>query len=85
MSELQAFQHQQHHHHQLTILRMDLMKKRERKNKGTEEMKKLEQRLQVMDLSGMSLESLPKPSLDFATIYKLDLSNNNLQVHDFDP
>lgn len=64
---------------------MDLMKKRERKNKGTEEMKKLEQRLQVMDLSGMSLESLPKPSLDFATIYKLDLSNNNLQVHDFDP
>lgn len=61
------------------------MKKRERKNKGTEEMKKLEQRLQVMDLSGMSLESLPKPSLDFATIYKLDLSNNNLQVHDFDP
>lgn len=49
------------------------MKKRER-NKGMEK-----ERLQVMDLSGMSLESLPKPSLDLATICKLDLSNNNLQ------
>jgi len=55
-------------------MKMDSMRKRER-NKGMEK-----ERLQVMDLSGMSLDSLPKPALDLATICKLDLSNNNLQV-----
>lgn len=39
-----------------------------------------EERLEIVDLSGMSLESLPNPSLNLATICKLDLSNNNLQV-----
>ncbi|XP_047160899.1 plant intracellular Ras-group-related LRR protein 6-like [Vigna umbellata] len=58
---------QQLHNHQ------PVTRKRER-NKGLEK-----ERLQVMDLSGMSLDSLPKPSLDLATISKLDLSNNNLQ------
>ena len=42
-----------------------------------------EERLEKVDLSGMSLESLPNPSLNLAIICKLDLSNNNLQVHTF--
>ncbi|KAK7388162.1 hypothetical protein VNO78_22970 [Psophocarpus tetragonolobus] len=46
----------------------------ERTCKGIEE-----ERLEIVDLSGMSLESLPNPSLNLATICKLDLSNNNLQ------
>ncbi|KAJ1439841.1 Leucine-rich repeat [Sesbania bispinosa] len=50
------------------------MRKRER-NKACRE----KERLQIVDLSGMSLDSLPKPSLDLATITNLDLSNNNLQ------
>ncbi|WOH06875.1 hypothetical protein DCAR_0626304 [Daucus carota subsp. sativus] len=33
----------------------------------------------VLDLSGMSLDSLPNPSINLALISKLDLSNNNLQ------
>ncbi|KAL8151645.1 hypothetical protein V2J09_021453 [Rumex salicifolius] len=36
-------------------------------------------RLDVVDLSGMSLDSLPNPSLNLAAICKLDLSNNNLE------
>lgn len=39
-----------------------------------------EQRLEMVDLSGMSLETLPNPSLNLAAICKLDLSNNNIQV-----
>ncbi|XVF47584.1 hypothetical protein PTKIN_Ptkin03bG0121200 [Pterospermum kingtungense] len=35
--------------------------------------------LEIVDLSGMSIDSLPNPSLNLATISKLDLSNNNLQ------
>lgn len=38
------------------------------------------QLLDVLNLSGMSLESLPNPSINLAAICKLDLSNNNLQV-----
>ncbi|THU58339.1 hypothetical protein C4D60_Mb03t13180 [Musa balbisiana] len=34
---------------------------------------------QELDLSGMSLDSLPNPSINLGTITKLDLSNNNLQ------
>lgn len=37
-------------------------------------------KLEIVDLSGMSLGSLPNPPLNLATICKLDLSNNNLQV-----
>lgn len=40
-----------------------------------------EERLEVVDLSGMSLETLPHPSLNLATICKLYLSNNDLQVY----
>lgn len=42
-----------------------------------------EQRLHIVDLSGLSLDSLPSPSLNLATICKLDLSNNNLQVRTY--
>ncbi|EYU18192.1 hypothetical protein ABFS82_10G068200 [Erythranthe guttata] len=38
-----------------------------------------DQRLEIVDLSGMSLDELPIPSLNLAAICKLDLSNNNLQ------
>lgn len=69
MYQLQQF------HIQPMMMKMDnTMRKRER-SKAMEK-----ERLHVMDLSGMSLEFLPKPSLDLATICKLDLSNNNLQV-----
>ncbi|KAL9224276.1 hypothetical protein vseg_000331 [Gypsophila vaccaria] len=36
------------------------------------------QQLQIVDLSGMSLHSIP--NINFASICKLDLSNNNLQI-----
>ncbi|XP_071724580.1 plant intracellular Ras-group-related LRR protein 6-like [Rutidosis leptorrhynchoides] len=39
-----------------------------------------DQKLEIIDLSNMSLEALPNPSLNLASICKLDLSNNNLQV-----
>ncbi|KAL8483822.1 hypothetical protein ACS0TY_026491 [Phlomoides rotata] len=35
--------------------------------------------LEIVDLSGMCLDTLPNPPLNLATICKLDLSNNNLQ------
>lgn len=40
-----------------------------------------EERLEVVNLSGMALDSLPNPSLNLAQICKLDISNNHLQVH----
>lgn len=40
-----------------------------------------EERLEIVDLSGMSMESLPvNPSINLGAICKLDLSKNNLQV-----
>lgn len=33
-----------------------------------------------LDLSGMSLDSLPNPSINLGLITKVDLSNNNLGV-----
>lgn len=39
-----------------------------------------EERLEVVNMSGMALESLPNPSINLAQICKLDLSNNYLQV-----
>uniref|UniRef100_A0A803MD87 Uncharacterized protein n=1 Tax=Chenopodium quinoa TaxID=63459 RepID=A0A803MD87_CHEQI len=33
----------------------------------------------MVDLSGRSLDSLPNPSINLAAIWKLDLSNNNLE------
>ncbi|XP_027332125.1 plant intracellular Ras-group-related LRR protein 6 [Abrus precatorius] len=58
---------------QQPMMKMDVRKKTER-NKSIEE-----ERLEIVDLSGMSLDSLPNPSLNLASICKLDLSNNNLQ------
>lgn len=58
-------------------VRMDMRKKsgHERRRSLTEE-----ERLEIVDLSGMSLDALPNPSLNLGTICKLDLANNNLQV-----
>ncbi|KAK4747371.1 hypothetical protein SAY87_026408 [Trapa incisa] len=39
----------------------------------------VEDRLEIVDLSGLSLDTLPSPSLNLTIICKLDLSNNNLQ------
>ncbi|CAL0327894.1 unnamed protein product [Lupinus luteus] len=39
-----------------------------------------EQKFQIMNLSNMSLESLPTFSIDLAIITKLDISNNNLEI-----
>lgn len=41
------------------------------------------QLLDVLNLSGMSLDSLPNPSINLALVCKLDLSNNHLQVIPF--
>lgn len=57
--------------------RMDMKKKpQDRRRKLSNE----EQKLEIIDLSGMSLEALPNPLLNLGTICKLDLSNNNLQI-----
>lgn len=50
------------------------MRRRMERQKSIEE-----ESLEIVDLSGMSLESLPCPSLNLGTICKLDLSSNNLQ------
>lgn len=75
-------------------LRMDAIKGRrpwgERKkmrrgrpvNEAEEEEEEEARRLEIVDMSGMGLDSLPSPSpLNIGTIGKLDLSSNNLQVH----
>ncbi|XP_010276727.1 PREDICTED: plant intracellular Ras-group-related LRR protein 6 [Nelumbo nucifera] len=54
-------------------VRMELRKSTERRRPIKEE------KFEVVDLSGMSLESLPNPSLNLAMISKLDISNNNLE------
>ncbi|KAI3841339.1 hypothetical protein MKW98_007820 [Papaver atlanticum] len=40
----------------------------------------VEERLEDVNLSGMNLDTLPSPSLNLAMIFKLDLSNNNIEV-----
>lgn len=64
---------QQQHQQQM---RMDTKKKAAHERKKSMD----EERLEIVDLSGMSLDALPNPSLNLGTICKLDLSNNNLQV-----
>lgn len=68
---------QQQQQQQPQQVRMDVRKKagHVRRRSITEE-----ERLEIVDLSGMSLDALPNPSLNLGTICKLDLSNNNLQV-----
>ncbi|KAI3929195.1 hypothetical protein MKX01_006431 [Papaver californicum] len=39
----------------------------------------VEEKLEDVNLSGMNLVSLPSPSLNLAMIFKLDLSNNNIE------
>lgn len=70
-------QQQQQQQPQPQPVRMDMRKKpgHERRRSISEE-----ERLEIVDLSGMSLDALPNPSLNLGTICKLDLSNNNLQV-----
>ncbi|KAL6986635.1 hypothetical protein U1Q18_049639 [Sarracenia purpurea var. burkii] len=48
----------------------------QRKRTGIQEA----ERLEIVDMSGLALNSLPIPSLDMGTICKLDLSSNNLQA-----
>ncbi|KAF2309919.1 hypothetical protein GH714_005620 [Hevea brasiliensis] len=57
------------------MTRVDLRNKKVDHGRETME----EEKLEIVDLSSMSLDSLPNPSLNLATICKLDLSNNNLQ------
>ncbi|XP_022135402.1 plant intracellular Ras-group-related LRR protein 6 [Momordica charantia] len=52
-----------------------MKKKSLEKSEGSE--KKMDQ---ILDLSGLSLDSLPNPTLNLAAISHLDLSNNNLQM-----
>ncbi|KAJ1439840.1 Leucine-rich repeat [Sesbania bispinosa] len=73
MAELQQFQH---HDKQPMMMRRN---KRSERSKNTDKENKEKESIQIVDLSGMSLDSLPKPSFDLATITNLDLSNNNLQ------
>lgn len=68
-------QQQQFHHHQTNKLDMR-RKAADHRRTSIQEAESLE----VVDLSGMSLDSLPIPSINLGIIYKLDLSNNNLQV-----
>lgn len=69
-----------HQDHQMTM-KMDHMTTRKRETKKTSPSPPREEdRVHVVDLHGMSLDSLPKLSLDLAIISKLNLSNNNLQV-----
>lgn len=58
-------------------MNMDHMMMKKRTTKKLTE----EERVHVVDLNGMSLDSLPpKLSIDLGIICTLDLSNNNLQV-----
>ncbi|KAA8535832.1 hypothetical protein F0562_030848 [Nyssa sinensis] len=60
--------------HERQQMSMDVKKRSERNRIPIQE-----ERLEIVDLSGMSLDTLPNPSLNLGTICKLDLSNNNLQ------
>lgn len=53
---------------------------RTRRRRGEGEEAEEEERLEIVDLSGMSLEALPNPTFNLGAICKLDLSNNNLQA-----
>ncbi|GFS43753.1 plant intracellular ras group-related LRR 6 [Actinidia rufa] len=67
--------YENNHHEQV---RMDMKKLRRSRSMG---IKEADQRLEIVDMSGMSLDSLPNPSLiHIGTICKLDLSTNNLQI-----
>ncbi|XP_030456394.1 plant intracellular Ras-group-related LRR protein 6-like [Syzygium oleosum] len=63
-------------------VRLDLRRKAgtaDRRKRGTAIVEE-DEKLEVVDLSGLSMESLPNPTLTLALICKLDISNNNLQT-----
>ncbi|KAF2317234.1 hypothetical protein GH714_018807 [Hevea brasiliensis] len=62
---------------QLLQNHMMMLDLRNKKADGSDSIE--EEKHENVDLSSMSLDSLPNPSLNLATICKLDLSNNNLQ------
>ncbi|XP_028774123.1 plant intracellular Ras-group-related LRR protein 6-like [Neltuma alba] len=72
-----------HLHDQPLMAGMDLMKKTKKNRKSnrgtTAAALQQQEKLEIVDLSGLSLDSLPNPSLNLATITNLHLSNNNLQ------
>nr|GEU58581.1 hypothetical protein [Tanacetum cinerariifolium] len=64
------------------MMKVDLLKSK-RRNFGRKEPKKEDEIVmhEVVDLSGMTLDTLPLSSkINLGMIYKLDISNNNLQV-----
>ncbi|KAI9123261.1 hypothetical protein K1719_006150 [Acacia pycnantha] len=67
--------HHQPQHQQLRKIKNHNRRPRHQDHHEEEE----EEKLQIVDLSGLSLESLPTPSLNFALICKLNLYCNNLQ------
>ncbi|XP_027066010.1 plant intracellular Ras-group-related LRR protein 6-like [Coffea arabica] len=66
--------HQEQHHRQ--VMRMDQKKRVERTRSAKEEEEVI---LEIVDMSGMALKSMPDPSINTRFICKLDLSNNDLQ------
>lgn len=76
------YEHQQQQQQLQPQLLMRKKKGVNNNDNGHERRKSIEEeRFEIVDLSGMSLECLPNPSLNLATVCKLDLSNNNLQVY----
>lgn len=69
--------HAPHHHQQHRKMRTHHL----HHHHEEDEEKEKKEKLQLVDLSGMSLESLPNPSLNLALICKLNISNNHLQVY----
>ncbi|KAL3743964.1 hypothetical protein ACJRO7_013247 [Eucalyptus globulus] len=63
-------------------VRFDLRRKKgkaDQRKRGTAVVEE-DEKLEVVDLSGLSMESLPNPTPNLALICKLDISNNNLQT-----
>ncbi|KAJ6435900.1 hypothetical protein OIU84_001010 [Salix udensis] len=71
----QQQQQQHHHHHHQQQQMMNRVGRRKAVGEGRQAIEEEE-----VDLSGMSLETLPNPSLNLAAIFKLNLSNNDLQT-----
>lgn len=59
-------------------MRMEGRKRGQAEKDRTQKVEK--DKAQKLDLSGMSLNSLPNPGTELLCITKLDLSNNNLEV-----
>ncbi|KZV26789.1 plant intracell Ras-group-related LRR protein 6-like [Dorcoceras hygrometricum] len=64
---------------QKDILGVDYGRRRQVKRNRRAGVEEAGEKLEIVDLSGMCLATLPKPPMNLATICKLDLSNNHLQ------